>query len=219
MSIKAILFDHDGTLVDSEPAHFRIWRKVLSGYGVDLSEQQYRDHYAGVPSRANAVDMVSRFSIEAEPDSLAREKVLAMSDFISRTAFPLMPGTRETVRRFHALGLQLAIVTGSGQEVVTATTRTHSLLSLFATVVSGDDVQRNKPHPDGYLLAMQRLGLSAKECLAVEDTEAGLNAATEAGIDCLVVPNDMSTHHDFSRAREKFARMDEVGEWVERRLL
>lgn len=219
MSIKAILFDHDGTLVDSEPAHFRIWRKVLSGYGVDLSEQQYSDYYAGVPTPANALDMVSRFSIETEPESLARKKVLAMSDFISRTSFPLMPSARETVRRFHALGLQLAIVTGSGQEVVTATMRTHALRPLFATVVSGDDVQRNKPHPDGYLLAMQRLGLSAKECLAVEDTEAGLNAAAEAGIDCLVVPNDMSMHHDFSRAREKFARMDEVGEWVERRLL
>ncbi len=131
MSIKAILFDHDGTLVDSEPAHFRIWRQVLSGYGVDLSERQYAEHYAGVPARASALDVISRFSIAEAAEALVQQKARAMGEFLAREAFPPMPGALQIVRRFHALGLRLAIVTGSDSEVAMATTRTYSLEPLF----------------------------------------------------------------------------------------
>lgn len=215
MSIKAILFDHDGTLVDSEPAHFRLWKQVLADYGVDLGEQQYADYYAGVPSHANALDMISRFSIDESPEALVRQKALAVGEFLSREAFPPMPGALQIVRRFHALGLRLAIVTGSESAVAMATTRTYSLQPLFETIVAGNHVQRNKPHPDGYLLAMQRLGVTADECLAIEDTEHGLNAATAAGIPCLAVPNAMSMHHDFSGAAGTFCGLAEVERWIE----
>lgn len=215
MAIKAILFDHDGTLVDSDPAHFRIWRQVLATYGVDLSEQQYIDHYAGLPTCANAQDMLSRFAIRSTVEALARAKMIATGDFLTREAFPPMPAALETVRHFHALGLRLAIVTGSGRDVISATTRAYALQSLFETVVSSDDVERNKPHPDGYLLAAQRLRLSPRECLAIEDTVHGLNAAAAAGVPCLAVPSAMSRHHDFSRAEDTFGGLADVQRWVE----
>ncbi|SHE80088.1 haloacid dehalogenase superfamily, subfamily IA, variant 3 with third motif having DD or ED [Microbulbifer donghaiensis] len=217
MQIKAILFDHDGTLVDSDPAHFRIWRQVLAKHGVDLSEQQYIDHYAGLPTRANAQDMIARFAIRCTVEVLTREKTIATDDYLTRSAFPPMPDALETVRHFHALGLRLAIVTGSGREVVAATTRTYRLQPLFDTLVSSDNVERNKPHPDGYLLATQRLRLSPQECLAIEDTEHGLKAAAAAGIPCLAVPNAMSRNHDFSRAEGIFAGLAELHGWVEER--
>lgn len=219
LPIKAILFDHDGTLVDSEPAHFRIWRQVLSGYGVDLSERQYAEHYAGVPTRANALDAISRFSLAETAEALVRQKARVMGEFLSREAFPPMPGALQIVRRFHALGLRLAIVTGSDSEVAMATTRTYALQPLFETVVAGDHVQRNKPHPDGYLLAIQRLNVTADECLAIEDTEHGLKAAVAAGIPCLAVPNAMSRHHDFSAAAGTFGGLAEVERWIEENYL
>lgn len=214
MPIKAILFDHDGTLVDSEPAHFEIWRTVLARYNTELSERQYRDIYAGVPARANALDMIARFSIAETPERLVEQKVVETREYLSRTAFPIMPDAREVTGHFHSQGLRMAIVTGSSQAVVAATTRTHQLAPYFETVVASDDVERNKPHPDGYLLAMQRLGVQADECLAIEDTEHGLMAAADAGIPCLVVPNAMSMHHDFSRATASFGGLAEVRGWV-----
>ncbi len=72
--IKAILFDFDGTLVDSEPLHFQMWRQLLVKYGVELTEQQYKDHYAGVPTILNAVDMISRFKLAIPAQSLAIAK-------------------------------------------------------------------------------------------------------------------------------------------------
>ncbi|WP_193164653.1 HAD family hydrolase [Microbulbifer hainanensis] len=217
MSIKVILFDHDGTLVDSEPTHFRIWQGVLAPYGAELSEAVYREHHAGLPALANAEDMIARFSLAVEPTLLARQKAAATREFLSQSAFPLMPGVLQVVRHFHTLGLRQAIVTGSGHAVVTATARTHGLEPMLATTVSSDDVERNKPHPDGYLLAMQRLGVSAEECVAVEDTEHGLAAAVGAGITCLAVPNDMSQHQDFSRAADRFGGLADIVEWVEAR--
>src|SRR5688500_14131414 len=136
LPIRAVLFDHDGTLVDSEPTHFRMWQEVLAAYGVPLSEKQYKDYYAGVPTAANAVDMVSRFSINEVPATLADAKNSATRTFLSRTAFPLMPWVKEVLPLFHSGGLRLAIVTGAGSNGVQATLRAHSLHDFFETVVS-----------------------------------------------------------------------------------
>jgi HAD superfamily hydrolase (TIGR01509 family) len=214
LPIRAVLFDHDGTLVDSEPAHFRMWQEVLAPYGVALSEKQYRDNYAGVPTAANAVDMVSRFAINEVPATLTDAKNSAVRAFLARTAFPLMPGVREVLQQFRSGGLRLAVVTGAGGNGVQATLKEHSLNEFFETVVSGDDVRRNKPAPDCYLLASERLGLHPSECIAIEDTEHGVNAATSAGMACLAVPTGMSKHHDFSKASAVFGELSAAASWV-----
>lgn len=200
MPLRAILFDHDGTLVDSEPTHFALWNVVLARYGFELSEQHYKAYYAGVPTRANAEDIVLRFGIPADPAALAAEKNAATADYLASNAFPLMPGVRETIAEFSALGLKLAVVTGANARGVQATLRAHALEPLFSLTVSGDDVRNSKPAPDCYLLALDRLGLRAGECMAIEDTEHGLRAAAQAGIECIAVPTGMSRHHDSSRA-------------------
>ncbi len=217
MTIKAVLFDHDGTLVDSEPSHFVMWQGVLKSYGIALSEQQYRDYYAGVPTAANAVDMVSRFSINEEPSTLAAAKNLATRTFLAHSAFPLMPSAKEVLSLLHDSGLRLAIVTGAGRDGVEATLRTHSLHKFFETVVSGDNVSSSKPFPDCYLLAIERLGLPASECIAIEDTEHGVNAATSAGIACLAVPTSMSRNHSFSKATAVLGDLRAAAALIQRR--
>ena len=214
MRISAVLFDHDGTLVDSEPTHFQIWQKVLAPYGVALSEKQYKDYYAGVPTAANAVDMVSRFAINEVPATLADAKNSATRTFLSRSAFSLMPGVKEVLSLLRSDGLRLAVVTGAGRNGVEATLRAHSLHDFFETVVSGDDVRQSKPAPDCYLLAIERLGLSPSECIAIEDTEHGVNAATSAGITCLAVPTAMSEHHSFAKAAAVLSGLSASVPWV-----
>ena len=214
MRISAVLFDHDGTLVDSEPTHFQIWQKVLAPYGVALSEKQYKDYYAGVPTAANAVDMVSRFAINEVPATLADAKNSATRTFLSRSAFSLMPGVKEVLSLLRSEGLRLAIVTGAGRNGVEATLRAHSLHDFFETVVSGDDVRQSKPAPDCYLLAIERLGLSPSECIAIEDTEHGVNAATSAGITCLAVPTAMSEHHSFAKAAAVLSGLSASVPWI-----
>lgn len=216
MPIKAIFFDHDGTLVDSEPIHYQLWRDVVAAHGVALAEALYRDCYAGIPTADNAVDLVARFAIDATPESLADAKNQATRRFLAQHAFPLMPGVSDLVPWCHGAGLRLAIVTGAGHDGVQSTLRQHSLGDFFETVVSGDDVAHSKPAPDCYLLAVRRLGLLPSECVAIEDTEHGVNAAAAAGVACLAVPNAMSRQHDFSRATAVFNDLAAAAAWLRR---
>ena len=216
MPIKAIFFDHDGTLVDSEPVHYQLWRDVAATHGVALSEALYRDRYAGIPTADNAVDLVARFSLEATPAALAEAKNLATRRFLACNAFPLMPGVSDLVPWCHGAGLRLAIVTGAGHDGVQSTLRQHALGDYFETVVSGDDVANSKPAPDCYLLAVRRLGLLPSECVAIEDTEHGVNSAAAAGVRCLAVPNEMSRQHDFSQATAVFNDLAAAAAWLRR---
>jgi len=216
-SFLAVCFDHDGTLVDSEPIHYRLWRDVLVPHGVALTEAQYKERYSGVPTLANARDLVTRHGLAVAPDTLAMDKHRAMSEFVTRAAFPLLPDVPAAVARLRECGLRLAVVTGTARISIEATLREHALAPHFETVVAAEDVVRNKPAPDGYLLAARRLGLPPAQCVAIEDTEHGANAAHAAGVACVAVPTAMSRHHDFSRANAVFATLPEAVAWIEAR--
>lgn len=92
-SLRGILFDHDGTLVDSEMTPFEMWKTILGEYGVQLTQASYQRHYAGIPSSANATDMVSRFAIPVSPGQLVAAKGALIRDFLAQRAYsrPLMP--------------------------------------------------------------------------------------------------------------------------------
>lgn len=213
-ALRAILFDHDGTLVDSEPIHHAMWQGVLADYGVHLDDETYKRWYAGISTVNNAIDLVARFAIAEAHETLARQKAQVTDAFLSHSAFPLMPGVLEALARFRAAGLRFGIVTGAGPTGVRATLREHALNGVFETVVCGDEVPHSKPAPDAYLLALARLNLSAGECVAIEDTEHGVNAAAAAGIACVAVPNAMSARHDFSRASAVCGNLAEAVAWV-----
>lgn len=216
-ALKAILFDHDGTLVDSEAVHCQLWLDVLKPYGVSFSEDDYIRRYSGMPTIANARDLVARFALPVSAEDLSARKIAVAAEFLTHNAFPLMPQARAILDHFAAQGLVLAVVTGAGHDAVRASLRAHGLLERFATVVSCDDVAHSKPAPDCYLLAAQRLGLSPAECIAIEDTEHGLVAAADAGVPCIAIPNAMSAHHDFSRATVILPDLQAARAWVEGR--
>lgn len=217
MPIQAILFDHDGTLVDSEPTHWRLWQAALRPHGVALTEQQYKERYAGMPTMANAADLAERHAIDLGTAGLAEAKFAITREFLARDAFPLMPGVAEVLPLFRAAGLRLAIVTGAGRVGVEATLRAHELHGVFETIVTSDDVKRSKPAPECYLLAAERLGLPPSACVAIEDTEHGVAAAAAAGVPCLAVPNAMSRHHDFGKATAVFPTLAAAAAWVQDR--
>lgn len=214
MQLRAVLFDHDGTLVNSEPFHYRMWAQVLRRYGFTLTEQQYKARYAGVPTPTNAIDLVQRLGIDDSPEQLAEAKNAATREYLDRQAFPLMPGVEEAIVCFHSAGLKLAVVTGASANGVQTTLRANKFNRYFSAVVSGDDVRASKPAPDCYLLALQRLGVSSGECLAIEDTQHGLEAASKAGIDCVALPTEMSKNQDFNLAVAVLGGMPEAVGYV-----
>ena len=215
-SIKAILFDHDGTLVDSESMHFQMWVSILKPYGVNLTEEDYIHDYAGIPTSANAILLVDKYRLSVSSDELKRLKDQATEDFLSRQAFPLVSGALEVITHFAQSPIRLAIVTGASGGAPRATLAENGLEDCFDTVVSSDDVTLSKPAPDSYLLAATRLGVEPEDCIAIEDTQNGVKAAVAANIPCVAIVTKMSKHHDLSEATHVVSSLKEAGDWSQK---
>lgn len=205
----AILFDHDGTLVNSERVHLTLWRQVLANYDCQLDEALYSQMMAGVPTHQNAIDAVAHFALDADPEELVRAKMDKLSAFLHHQAFPLFPGVKEVITRAHRLNIPMAIVTGGARESVERTIEVYQLERKIVCVIATEDVTRNKPDPECYMKAIDTLGIHHKTACAVEDTHAGLVAATSAGLPCDVVPTGLSTYQDFSLARNRYSSLQE----------
>lgn len=214
MPLQAVLFDHDGTLVDSEAVHLDVWNEVLAEFGVAIDTDSYQRHYAGVPTDVNARDLVRLHRLPIDPVALAARKVAVTEQGLQRAPFPLMPQALDVLQRLADAGLRMAVVTGANGFGVLSTLRGHALEHRFEAWVSRDDVRHSKPAPDCYLLALQRLGLSADQCIAVEDTGPGLTAAVGAGLRCLAIPTELSATHDFSKASAVLPDLQAAADWL-----
>lgn len=212
--LKGILFDFDGTLVDSEKIHFALWNQVLQPYGVSLSPQAYRDEYAGKTTPQNAEDLVRTFGLLEDPPQLAAEKQARYYDWLQAAELPLMPYAREAVAFFFSKGLKLAVVTGSTKPGVLLSLERCGLLPYLLAVVTRDDVEHSKPHPESYQQAVAALQLTTGDCIAFEDTENGLKSAKAASVACYAVRTEFSATHDFSLADWVFDDLQEATAWV-----
>ncbi|RDV28000.1 HAD family phosphatase [Alteromonas aestuariivivens] len=209
---KAILFDHDGTLIDSEAVHFGLWSKMLQPYGVELSEDFYCQRMAGVPVEQNALDVVEKYALSVDAKILAANKYQLTRDYLQRSAFPLMPYAKEAMQRCYEAGYALAIVTGGTRAAVEKTFDAYEVREMFSYSVAVEEVLHSKPAPDCYLKAAEALGLEPHNCVAVEDTSHGMQAAVRAGIPCVVIPTNQSREHDFSPAAAKYGSL---AEWLD----
>lgn len=189
MPLKAILFDFDGTLVDSDPAHLVAFNEVLAPYGCSLTAQQYATTVVG---RANVTIFGNLFPDAplAELEWLGEEKeraYLRRADLVA-----LHDGAIEVLTELRAQGLQLALVTNAPRMVIDDVAVRLGLLEYFDATITIDDVTHGKPHPEPYLQALAQLGVSANQAIVVEDSAPGLRAAQAAGMDVLLLGGSAS---------------------------
>ncbi len=181
--IRAVLFDFDGVVVDSMQQHFRAWKRVLTDYGHDLRpEDFFIFEGAGVPNIARNISRRFRLGLERHLDEIT-EKVRAQYRHNTVLFFDGFPELIALLRRRH---LPLAVVTGGSSERVRATIAAH-LRDVFDAVVTLEDVQRSKPHPEPYLKGAERLGYPPGECLVIENAPMGIEAGKAAGCQVLAV--------------------------------
>ncbi len=197
-TIAAILFDMDGVLMDSEPLHLRATQFAL---GVRAQSYTERDSQAFFGSTDGETLRILRilFDVDAPTDELVRRKRERLISLV-RAEGQGLPGVPEILLRFRAAGVRLGLVSASARPEIEAILETVGLKGAFETIVSGDEVARGKPSPDGYLMAARRLGLEPECCFVVEDTRSGVLAGKAAGMTVAAVPGPVSIQEDFSPA-------------------
>jgi HAD superfamily hydrolase (TIGR01509 family) len=220
--LKALLFDVDGTLADTEEIHRQAFNKTFRAAGLDWewSHERYLEllsvtggkerirHYMQQESPADDLPAdVGEFIAGLHADKTANYVTMMTEERV-----PLRPGVERLIREARGQGLRLAIVTTTTPANVSALFK-HSFGGheddWFDVVAAGAIVPRKKPAPDIYNYALSRLGLTAADCLALEDSANGLNAARAAGVDVLVTVNQYTDRQDFSAAA---AVLDHLGE-------
>ena len=200
MTPKAILFDMDGVLMDSEPLHLRATQLSMGGRGPDLGFTE-RDNRAFFGTTDAELFRVLRilFDLDSPTDALVEAKRRHLADLIRREGRP-MPGVPEVPRQLEEAGISLGLVSASARPVIRTVLEAVGLSGTFRTIVSGDEVPRGKPAPDGFLMAARRLGVAPEDCLVVEDSRNGVLAAKAAGMVVAAVPCPATSHEDFSPA-------------------
>jgi len=197
--LRALLFDFNGLLVDDEPLHFRLFRRVLGEEGIDFAEQDYVSSYLGIADRDCFAAALAQAGRPADPARVARliaRKAAYYQEEIGRAGYPWFAGAPELVTAAADAGLTLGLVSGALRDEVEGGLRERGLLARFKTLVTAEDVGRGKPDPEGYRLALARLNVEPPlparlfhphEALALEDSPAGLEAAAAAGVRTLAV--------------------------------
>lgn len=205
MTLKAVLFNFNGVIINDEPIHEQIVDQLMLDENLQLKRGEFREVCLGRSDRVCLVELLKRrgrFLTEAYLDRLLLRKAQAYQAKIdSLETLPIYPDLADFIARIRAAGLKIGIVSGAMRSDIELVLNLAGLAENFELIVTGDDTMTSNPAPDGYLLAVELMNqqypgwnLEPGECLAVEDTFAGIEAAKKAGIQVLGVSHTYPFH-------------------------
>lgn len=216
MDIKALVFDFDGVITDTEPVHMEAWLAVFEPMGISFDEEEYRENYLGLNDR-DFLDAVSRIHGrhfgEAERLDMIGQKSEGALSMLAHD-IPLLPGVREFIDEA-AKNRMLAICSGANRAEIEFILKSIKRRELFDPIIASDSVTKGKPDPEGYIRALEGLQKRATELLlpehvlAIEDSPKGIAAARAAGIRCIAV-GEAFPPSELSQAERAFKSLAEV---------
>jgi HAD superfamily hydrolase (TIGR01509 family) len=207
--IRAVIFDFDGLIVDTEEPIFRVWQRIYQEHGHELPLEQWLKiiggNSAAFDPRRDLGQRTGEEINKRDLDALERlyyREATAMQD--------LLPGVRRYLDDARRLGLKTAIASSSGRQWIDEHLERMGIAKLFDAIICRDDVTAIKPDPELYLTAVGRLEVQVREAIALEDSTNGIRAAKAAGLFCIAVPNAMTVSMNLSQADLQLSSLDEM---------
>lgn len=205
MTLKAVLFDFNGVIINDEPIHQQLIEQILLEENLRPKVEEFREVCLGRSDRACLTDLFARrgrvLSEEYLNGLIARKARAYAEHLTTLPSIPSYPGLADLIFKLRAAQLPMAIVSGAVRSEIELVLHRLNLADCFSVIVAGDDIATSKPDPTGYLLAVEQLNQSSsalqlhpKNCLAIEDTFAGIQAAKAAGISVVGVANSYPFH-------------------------
>lgn len=205
MTLKAVLFDFNGVIINDEPLHEQLIEQLLIEENLRMKPAEFQTFCLGRSDRACLRDVLNnqgRVVSEEYLERLIDRKSQAYRQQLETLeTLPIYSDIESFISRVQAAHLKMAVVSGAMRSEIEWVLNRANLASDFSVIVAGDDITTSKPDPDGYLLAVERLNqldqnlnLHASECLAIEDTWAGIQSAQKAGISVVGVAHTYPFH-------------------------
>ena len=195
--LKAVIFDFDGVITDSEVLHLRAFNQSLVPYGIEISTKDYYTNYLGFSDFDCYKALIDNDLLkidEDQIDGIIKEKSKIFEE-LTKTEGRTIEGVQEFLQMLKQNNIPMAICSGSLLVEIEIMLQESGLRHFFAAIVSAEQVKKGKPHPEGFLLSLQKLNeicqspIAANECIVIEDSQWGLKAGKDAGMHTVAVTN------------------------------
>jgi HAD superfamily hydrolase (TIGR01509 family) len=208
MGIRAVIFDFDGLIVDTESAHISAWEDLYHRHNLAVDLDKLRDVIGKVGTGIDLIAEILQTGVTSTREELRLEHRKLLLDKILLK--PILPGVMDRLSEAEKLRYKKGIASNSTYSWVESHVNRLGILPLFSAIACRCDVSRYKPDPEVYLLALKKLGVEAHEALAFEDSQPGVEAAHAAGIFTIAVPSEHTRSYDFSNAQSVVSSLAEV---------
>ncbi len=198
--LKAVIFDMDGVIVDSEPLHKQAYQKMFTDYQLTVSESLY-ESFTGQATLPICERLCEHFSLAVPPEELvAAKRKYFKALFESDNGLSLIEGVLDRIQEYHQKGITLILASSASMPTINSVFKRFDLDPYFKAKFSGADLVASKPHPEIFIKAAAASGYSKAECMVIEDSTNGIKAAHSAGIFCVAFQGENAHNQDYQLA-------------------
>lgn len=200
MPLKAILFDMDGVIVDTEPLHRKAYFKMFDDLEIEVSEKLYTS-FTGASTKKVCETLISKYQLEKNHEELAVIKRKYFKHYFYNDAdFHLLPGVKSLIENYFENGIKLVLASSASMTTINMVFEKFGLEKYFIGKISGADLKESKPHPEIFLIAAEIANEAKENCMVIEDSRNGIIAAHSAGIFCVAYKSEHSFGQNYEKA-------------------
>lgn len=208
--LKAILFDMDGVIVDTEPLHHKAYFGMFDELNIQVTEKQYQA-FTGQSTINVCKELCNYFNLINKPEELVQIKRSIFKDlFVHDSNLQLLEGVLELIKDYHRNNLTLVLASSASMQTINSVFDRFGLNKYFKAKLSGADLKASKPHPEIFIKAALTAGFDKNQCIVIEDSTNGIKAAKSAGIYCIGYKSLHSKNQDYSKANKVISNFNEI---------
>lgn len=197
--LKAVIFDMDGVIIDSEPFHLDICLEIFKKLNIDVTENEYNT-FIGVSNTSMWTTLRNKYCINKSVKELVALQREACNKYLMENDVKPIPGVVEILVNLKENGIKTALASSSPMESIKLVLDKFNIMDYFVAVISGENLKRGKPAPDIFLCAANLLKIESKYCAVIEDSSHGVSAAKSAGMKCIGFQNPNSGNQNLEAA-------------------